>query len=90
MRCCFVVSNVYSVFFELQILMSVQLNMIVAISVLTQMVLTHVIVVRAMYLMTMAKPALSVVERHSQNLVVLSTHLTGQNPIHPSTSAVSG
>ena len=74
----------------LQILMSVQLNMTVQISVLTQRVLTHVTVARVMYLMTMVEPVHSTVEETSQSLAVHSTHLTGQSLIHPLTSAVSG
>ena len=70
--------------------MSVQLNMTVQISVLTQRVLTHVTVARVMYLITMVEPALSTVEGDSQSLVVHSTRLTGQSLIHPLTSAVSG
>ena len=62
----------------------------VGISVLTQRVLTHVTVVRGMYLITMVEPALSTVEADSHYPVVLSIHQTGQSPIHHLTSVVSG
>ena len=64
--------------------------MAVEIPVLTQRVLTHVTVVRGMYLITMAEPALSTVDGDSQNPVLLSIHQTGQSPIHHLTSVVSG